>query len=173
VQQLALKDLPYAKRLFNLYRPMLERSQDYPRKVLKEIDRELELSYINRTRENNPHSSHDFRNIQVTARKMIRIPNPSYIQMQRLLEFVMGNEVRLPEHFAAEAEIDKELAFYFDYEIQLVDRESYVQAMQGPASHQAYKARQIETAMQRVLGPELIRFLEQRAGMTSAGGDRG
>ena len=164
-----LIDFKAAKKLFNHYRSRLERSTEYPYKLLREVEAELENSYFKQSRQNNPHSSQEFRNIQVTARKMIRLPNPSYLQMQRLLEFVMGSDMNLPGHFAAEAEIDKELAFYFDYEIQLVDRKSYVQAMQGPASHEAYKARQIETARRRVLGPELIRTLADSAVRPGAG----
>ena len=51
------------------------------------------------------------------------------------------------------------MSFYFNYEIQLLDRLSYQAATSGPASHGAYKQRQLATARRRVLGAELENWI--------------
>ena len=163
-----LLDLALYKKVFNRFRPLLNRSENYPLDVLKRMDEELSMLHVNKSRANNPHSSIHFQAIQVTVRKMIRIANPVYRRMQELIEF-LENKLELPEHFKSDTEIDKELSFYFDYEIQLLDKTSYLNSLHGPASHEAYKRRQVETARKRVLGNELIKYLE-KTGSRKEGG---
>ncbi len=75
-------------------------------------------------REYNPFTDDTYRSIQFTSRQMIRIPG------QR------GLVAR----------------FFFPFEVQILDRESYAAARDGRASHRVYKARQRESARRRVLG---------------------
>jgi len=154
-----LVNVRLARKAFNRYKPLLTRSEAYPREALRKIDNELKCLEIARSREN-PHSADEYQAIQITARKMVHVPNPAYEQMRELIAYA-GNRIDLPSRFIQEAEVERELAFYFDYEIQLLDKESYLKTMHGPASHQAYKRRQRETARRRVLAPELIRFLDE------------
>lgn len=49
--------------------------------------------------------------------------------------------------------------FFFEYEIQIMDAASHHRSLDGPASHDAYKHRQIETAKRRVFGPELMAWI--------------
>ena len=157
----SLLDLSSSKKVFNQFRPLLARSKDYPLDVMRKIDRELEDLGLE-GKDYNPHSSKEFKSIQMTARRMIRITNPVYRRMQELLAWA-NSRVDVPEHFLAEAELDRELSFYFDYEIQLMDKESYTNSLHGPASHAAYKKRQKETARRRVLGATLIKHLAEEA----------
>jgi uncharacterized protein (TIGR04562 family) len=53
-----------------------------------------------------------------------------------------------------------DISFFFAYEIQLLDAASFEKSHQGAASHEAYKQRQVETARRRVLGPELLAWLQ-------------
>ena len=156
-----LVDMKSSKKIFNRFKPLLNRTEGYPTEVLKRIDEELEASYIRRSRDNNPHSSIDFRAIQITARKMIRIANPLYRQLQDLIGFVSG-KIDLPQDLLPKAESARDLSFYFDFELQLLDRKSYEASLHGPASHDAYKKRQLETAGKRVLGPVLEKYLEEQ-----------
>jgi uncharacterized protein (TIGR04562 family) len=41
-----------------------------------------------------------------------------------------------------------------------MDQESYQRSLTGPASHAAYKQRQVDTARTRVFGRELLRWIE-------------
>ncbi|MDJ0836533.1 MAG: TIGR04552 family protein [Acidobacteriota bacterium] len=154
-----LIDLKSTKELFSHFRPLLERARDYPMKVLKDMDRELAKRHRGGARVNNPHSDEGFQTIQVTARKMVRVPNPAHQGMNSLLELLENNQVDVPEELVKEARFDKDFAFYFDYEIQLLDKMSYLKTMHGPASHTAYKKRQVETARKRVLSPALRKII--------------
>ena len=79
------------------------------------------------TRSDNPHSGSGFSSLQVTVRKMIHLHG---------------------EEPAPDAE-GHDVDFFFEYEIQLMDR----------ASHQAYKRRQVEAARIRVFGRELLDWI--------------
>lgn len=155
-----LIDLELAKQVFNRFRPVLERAERYPLSIFKKMDEEFEELFVKKTRSTNPHSSSEYRGIQVTARKMVCVPNLAYLEMQNLISS-LSEQMEVPDHFQEAAEAEKEYSFYFDYEIQLMDKNSYLKSMHGEASHNAYKRRQKETARRRVLGPALIRYLER------------
>ncbi len=48
--------------------------------------------------------------------------------------------------------IDGGLNFFYPYEVQIVDYETYLKNITGPASHDLYKQRQVEKARERILG---------------------
>jgi len=73
----------------------------------------------------NPHSGRTYHAIQFTCRQRIRVTDGS----------------------------GSELAFFFPFEVQILDRESYDESRIGDAAHAAYKARQREVCRRRVLGP--------------------
>ena len=154
-----LLDLQVSKKVFQRYRESLARAKSYPLDIFKKMDKELAALTQRKGEKINPHSSDDYQAIQITVRKMIRVPNPVYEKL-KMLRALIADKRAIPPHLA-EREADRELAFHFDYEIQLMDRESYLTAMAGPASHQAYKQRQLETARKRVLGPQLIKHLSK------------
>ncbi|MDC8760664.1 TIGR04552 family protein [Janthinobacterium fluminis] len=135
-----LLDLDAAKQVFIKYRALLERSADYPAELLQRMDEELLASAQPQTRSDNPHSGDGFSSIQVTVRKMIHVP---------------------PDE-AADAGQDYDVGFFFEYEIQLMDSASHARSLSGPASHEAYKRRQVETARARVFGRELLDWIAQR-----------
>ena len=49
-----------------------------------------------------------------------------------------------------------EISFFYPYEIQIVDYDTYIQNMTGEAAHDQYKKRQVERARLRVLGREAM-----------------
>jgi len=73
----------------------------------------------------NPFSDVAYHSIQFTCRQLIRVPGPD------------GEEVR----------------FFFPYEVQILDHESYSQSREGFAGHEMYKERQRDAVVRRVLGP--------------------
>jgi len=162
-----LLDLRNTRKLFNHYRTLLERADDYPTKVLRRMDAELGAGFEPSARENNPHSHHGFQSIQVTARKMVRVPNPAYLKLCELVDRLGVASQEQVRELMNDAEVDKDLAFYFDYEIQVLDRASHISAQRGPASHEAYKQRQIETARRRVLSPALRKILDEEPALAN------
>lgn len=132
-----LLDLDAAKQVFVKYRTLLDRSGRYPAELLQIMDAELMALAQPQTRSDNPHSGSGFSSLQVTVRKMIHLH---------------GEE--------ASAEPDgHDVDFFFEYEIQLMDRDSHARSLSGPASHEAYKRRQVEAARIRVFGRELLDWI--------------
>ncbi len=48
--------------------------------------------------------------------------------------------------------VERQIQFFFPYEVQVMDRESYEAAVQGRASYREYKRRQVQSVRSRVLG---------------------
>jgi uncharacterized protein (TIGR04552 family) len=131
-----LLDLDAAKQIFCKYRAQLEHSEDYPLALLRQMDAELAEIAQPQTRCDNPHSGSGFSSMQVTVRKMIHV-----------------------QQLDAAPEQDYDVGFFFEYEIQLMDEASYQRSLSGPASHEAYKKRQVDTARTRVFGRDLVRWI--------------
>lgn len=147
-----LLDLPTAREVFNRHRAALVDSVDYPLELLRQMDAEMTALAEPAARADNPHSAASFRSIQITVRKMIHLP----------LGGLETGAVELPLAGPAQS-LREGTSFYFNYEIQLLDRHSRDAARSGPASHSSYKQRQIATARARVLGPELAALLRAAA----------
>ncbi|WP_374363148.1 TIGR04552 family protein [Pseudoduganella danionis] len=133
-----LLDLDAAKIIFNKYRSRIAASEGYPSALLRQMDAELAEQAQPLTRCDNPHSGTGYNSVQVTVRKMIHV-----------------------QQLDAAPEQDYDVGFFFEYEIQLMDADSYQRSLTGPASHDAYKKRQIDTARTRVFGRELQRWIAQ------------
>jgi uncharacterized protein (TIGR04562 family) len=73
----------------------------------------------------NPSSSQLYRSIHITCRQLIRLKTPG-----------TGGETR----------------FFFPYEIQVLDKASYLESKEGDSAHSVYKRKQLATARRRVLG---------------------
>ena len=132
-----LLDLDAAKQVFVKYRTLLDRSGSYPAELLQTMDEELLALSTPQTRSDNQHSGSGFSSLQVTLRKMIHLHG---------------------EESKAEPQ-GHDVDFFFEYEIQLMDRASHERSLSGPASHTAYKQRQLEAARIRVFGRELLDWI--------------
>jgi uncharacterized protein (TIGR04562 family) len=137
-----LLDLDAAKQVFCKYRAALEHSEGYPAALLQKMDAELSEIAQPQMRADNPHSGAGFSSIQVTVRKMIHLHPDS-----------------------ADGDRDYDSGFFFEYEIQLMDKASHDRSQSGPASHEAYKRRQIASARLRVFGRELTDLLAAQASL--------
>jgi len=148
-----LVDLLAAKEVFTRHRAEIDRSKDYPQALLQQMDEELAAISQGQTQRDNPHSAADFQSLQLTVRKMIHLPATE-----------LGSA---PERNASADSLNDgliassgDISFFFAYEIQLLDAASFEKSQQGAASHEAYKQRQVETARRRVLGLELLAWLQ-------------
>ena len=148
-----LVDLLAAKEVFTRHRAEIDRSKDYPQALLQQMDKELATISQGQAQRDNPHSAADFQSLQLTVRKMIHLPATE-----------LGSA---PERNASADSLNDgliassgDISFFFAYEIQLLDAASFEKSQQGAASHEAYKQRQVETARRRVLGLELLAWLQ-------------
>ncbi len=144
-----LLDLEAAKQVFVKYRAVLEHAKDYPTELLERMDEELMALSQAQTRADNPHSGAGFNSIQITVRKMIHV-QPDHVATTRLPDVIFQD--LNPEEPRG---LDYDVGFYFEYEIQLMDKASHERSLTGAASHDAYKRRQVKTARLRVLGRDL------------------
>lgn len=104
----------------------------------------------------NPHSSVAYRAIQFTCRQQIRVREPVPVEVATLLTSLAESPVaKWPEVGAVQqwAKRGPEIHFFFPFEVQVMDEQSYEMSRSGLASHDVYKTRQRETVRQRVLGP--------------------
>lgn len=130
-----LLDLEAAHAVFFAYRERLAAATDYPVDLLLEMDAALAAAESTQEAVHNPHSGAGFRSVQLTVRKLIHLPGAG-----------LADE---PEGHGGTRSA---ASFYFNYEVQLMDAASFEATRSGPASHGAYKQRQIATARRRVLG---------------------
>ncbi len=104
----------------------------------------------------NAHSSARYRSIQFTCRQMIRITNPLWARLTRAqaaAHELLSGEAR--ERMLEELDllgVEKQIQFFFPYEVQIMDRASHEEALRGRASYREYKQRQVATVRRRVLG---------------------
>lgn len=80
-------------------------------------------AFLGLFRKENPYSSHDFKYIKFICRQLIKI------------ESVHGG---------------KPFSFFFPFEVQIMNEESFKQIQSGESEHSAYKNRQIQAAVKRL-----------------------
>lgn len=148
-----LVDLLAAKEVFTRHRAEIDRSQGYPHALLQQMDQELAGISQRQAQRDNPHSAADFQSLQLTVRKMIHLPAAELGSAQER----NASADSLNDGLIASS---GDISFFFAYEIQLLDAASFEKSQQGAASHEAYKQRQVETARRRVLGLELLAWLQ-------------
>lgn len=137
-------ELRHARRIFQFYRPVIERVDDYPLDLLRKMDEELRNAFPVPRQTDNPFSAEAYQAIQMTARRMVRIPRTQLLDVPGV----------------SEEDQDPLMSFYFDFELQLLPKQTYLDSLDGPSSHEAYKRRQIATARKRVFGPKLTKLLQ-------------
>jgi uncharacterized protein (TIGR04562 family) len=104
----------------------------------------------------NPHTSEHYKSIQFTCRQLIKLKNPLYTELRDLKQLTKTQA--LPEVASRAIEkldlkfLQKELRFFYPYEIQVVDQKSHEDNERGRSAHSEYKRAQLQTALKRVMG---------------------
>lgn len=99
----------------------------------------------------NPNTSRWYRAIQFTCRHLVVAPDPTYRfwhQIRPELEKVKTTAAILKK---LPITLRERRTFYYPYEIQILDKESYVESIGGRSRHREYKAKQRLMARNRVL----------------------
>lgn len=97
--------------------------------ALRAALRERECPGGDGPRSHNQYSSTSYHSIQFTAREMIRVADYESAEPSGCAPW-----------------------FFFPYEVQVLDEASYRESREGFASHEQYRARQLDTVRRRVLG---------------------
>ncbi len=102
----------------------------------------------------NVNSSKKYEAIHFTCRQLIHYVNPLYqdlVQLKRLSKKCSdGNEVGKKVNSLNLSLLEKEVKFFYPFEIQVTDAESHRNNTQGEAAHSGYKKVQQKKAMQRL-----------------------
>jgi uncharacterized protein (TIGR04562 family) len=105
----------------------------------------------------NPHSSEFYRAIQFTCRQLIKLQNPLFADLKELKTQSRSKQPVHEELLKTIERIDlkylqREIRFFYPYEVQVVDRRSAEENEKGRSAHSEYKRAQVQTAMKRVMG---------------------
>jgi uncharacterized protein (TIGR04562 family) len=104
----------------------------------------------------NPHSSEFYRAIQFTCRQLIKLRNPLFTDLKELK--AISRSKPIDDHLLKTIEridlthIQKEIRFFYPFEIQVVDKRSAEENEKGRSAHSEYKKAQVQTALKRVMG---------------------
>ncbi len=104
----------------------------------------------------NKHSSQFYRSIQFTARQLVKLKNPLYEDLRELKALTKKQTVspdvqKLAQNIDLQY-IQREVRFFYPYEVQIVDFQTHKENEQGRGAHSEYKKAQTQTAMARVMG---------------------
>lgn len=109
-----------------------------------------------RVNPDNPHSSEFYRAIQFTCRQLIKLKNPLYDDLKELRAQVRSKgadeEILKALERVDFKHIQREVRFFYPYEVQIVDQKSAEDNEKGRSAHSEYKRAQIQTALKRVMG---------------------
>lgn len=121
------------------------------------IAEECSFSYENDSR--NLHTSKSYRSIQFTGRQFIRYKNPLFDELFKLKEEARESSDNFAQKVLAVdfSGMQREIRFFYPFEVQVVDEVNEIKNTQGEASHLEYKKSQQVTAMKRIF-KELIKF---------------
>lgn len=129
----------------------------------EDLNRELELVAKHPEKDpENPHSSKFYRAIQFTSRQLIKFKNPVHDDLREVRQLARqvnqsDNEESLRGLIERIERIDlkktpREIRFFYPFEVQLMDLQSYEENERGRSAHSEYKKSQVQTAMRRVMG---------------------
>jgi uncharacterized protein (TIGR04562 family) len=122
-----------------------------------DLVRELEGAAANGSGSSeNPHTSEHYRAIQFTSRQLIKLRNPLYDDLKELRSLAKtrkldGDVARIIDRVDLKY-LQREVRFFYPYEVQVVDQKSFEENEKGRSAHSEYKRAQVQTALKRVMG---------------------
>ncbi len=123
----------------------------------KLLEAKLEAAAVHpSTGPTNPHSSQFYQALQFTARQLIKLRNPMHEVIRDLRSAAKEaapqlDLLKILDRIDPKS-IQKELRFFYSYEVQVVDQASAEENERGRSAHSEYKKAQVHTAMKRVMG---------------------
>jgi uncharacterized protein (TIGR04562 family) len=104
----------------------------------------------------NDHTSNAYRSMQFTARQLINYKNPfldEFLKVKNLAKQSDDSELKEALLKLDVSTINRDVHFFYPYEVQIVDSESHHINLEGRASHKLYKRSQRQSALIRVFKP--------------------
>lgn len=126
----------------------------------QELTRKCDDPEVLEWEKRNDHSSSAYRSIQFTARQLINYHNPFMNEFQKVRK--MAKEKSSSDETSDElseailkldlSTLNRDVHFFYPYEVQIVDKDSHHINSEGQASHKLYKRAQKQFAMTRIFG---------------------
>jgi len=124
--------------------------------LLNQLERAAHPPFVS---PDNPHSSEFYRAIQFTCRQLIKLTNPLFEDIRDLKALAKKAAANSSSDEVVKAVeridlkyVQREIRFFYPFEVQVVDRMSAEENERGRSAHSEYKRAQIQTAMKRVMG---------------------
>ena len=124
---------------------------------LEEMERGMKNYAVNEKERINLHSSTSYHSIQFTYRQLIKYQNPFWQEFNEVKKLAKEDSSGLAKKILSinTSSVEREVGFFFPYEVQIVDEETHRQNSLGDASHQEYKKAQIQSVLKRIFKPLL------------------
>jgi uncharacterized protein (TIGR04562 family) len=108
-------------------------------------------SLVPRAQHRNPFSSPWYRSIQFTSRQLIHAPNAAYATIEEIRRRL--KDFPQVEHIVREVPVmvQEKISFFYPFEVQIIDKQSYIETLVGRSRHREYKTKQRLIARNRVL----------------------
>jgi len=106
----------------------------------------------------NQHSFKGYKAIHFTSRQLIRYTNPFMREFNKVKKWAKENGENEASSMILKLDtstISRDLMFFYPFEVQITNYESYIQNTEGEASHKEYKSQQVKTAIRRLFLPLL------------------
>lgn len=139
------------KELFKLNKKAKQESykvEDYYNEAVAILSKdELRIS-----KKNNKHTLSDYRAIHFTCRQLIKYKNPFWENFSKVRAVAKEDNSLLATKILEldTSPIARDVRFFYPFEVQVTDQESYKSNSEGEAAHGEYKKSQLKSAMKRV-----------------------
>jgi uncharacterized protein (TIGR04562 family) len=121
---------------------------------LRKLAPEIKMKAKQNGQGRNEHTSKFYQSIQFTGRQLIKYRNPFFQEFNEIKRYAKENsdESELAKKLLAldTSHIAREVRFFYPFEVQIMDLESYKSSTEGEASHLDYKRTKTRAAMKRV-----------------------
>jgi len=129
----------------------LDRGDISPRQLPKRLKRFEEEGLVSWSVIRNPSSSRYYRALQFTCRQLVVAPDPTFKFWTELRETLVKTKSTAALLRKMPITLRERRCFYYPFEVQIMDKASYVESIGGRSRHREYKARQRLMARNRVL----------------------
>lgn len=143
------------KNIFRLYKETI-RNKSSEEDFYRNLNNLIEDCPPQSSNSENRHTLNEYQAIHFTGRQLIKYRNPfmsSFNEVRKLALKDKTNPLSQAMLNLDTSPISRDVRFFYPFEVQITDYESYLKNTQGEASHDEYKKSQLRSAMKRIFRP--------------------
>jgi uncharacterized protein (TIGR04562 family) len=132
------------------------RAKDSEEVFYQKLNQLIEQCPFGTRGDHNKHSSDEYHAIHFTGRQLIKYRNPfmgEFSEARKMALQMKENPLAQKILSLDTSPIARDVRFFYPFEVQITDYESFLKNTQGEASHQEYKRAQLRSAMKRIFRP--------------------